>query len=95
MPDIFVHIDAEDYDAWLKVHNELAEYRRGYGIEDGPLYRGIDEPNTALFHARVEDVERAMEWFRSDTLRAASPRATVTGRTYYVAEPREPGPADT
>ena len=90
MHDLFVRIEAENYDAWRRVHDELAPHRREYGIEDGPLYRGIEEPTTAIFHARVEDVERAMEWFRSDTLRAASPRATVTARTYYLAEPREP-----
>ena len=91
MRDLFVRIQAEDYDAWLRVHSELAPYRREYGIEDGPLYRGIDDPETAIFHARVQDVDRAMEWFRSDTLREASPRATVTGRTYFLAEPHDPG----
>lgn len=90
MPDIFIRIEAEDYDAWLTVHRELAPYRREYGIEDGPIYRGIDEPNTALFHARTDDLARAMEWFRSDTLKAAGRRATVTRRTYHVGEPHEP-----
>ena len=91
MPEIFIRIEAEDYDAWLAVHRELAPYRRQYGIEDGPIYRGTDEPSTPLFHARTDDLQRAREWFRSDPLKAAGTRATVTRRTYRVDEPYEPG----
>lgn len=90
MPDLFIRIEAQDYDAWLQVHNELAPERRRYGIEDGPIYRALDTPNAALFHARTDDLSRAMEWFRSDVLKKASPRATVTRRTYHVAEPYDP-----
>jgi hypothetical protein len=90
MHDIFVWIEVESYDAWLAVHRELAPHRREHGIEDGPIYRGIDEPQTALFHARAKDLDRAWEWFRSDTLKAASPRATVTARTYHVGRLYDP-----
>ena len=48
MHDLFVRIEAENYDAWRRVHDELAPHRREYGIEDGPLYRGIDEPDAVV-----------------------------------------------
>ena len=90
MQDLFVRIEATSYDAWLRVHHELVEHRRRHGIEDVAVYRETHTPGSALFHARAEDVERAMEWFRSDTLREAGVRATVTGRSYYLAQPFDP-----
>lgn len=93
MQDVMIRIEAEDYDAWLKTHYEHVGDRRAHGIEDGPVYRDVDDPNAALFHIRVEDMARAMEWFGSDTFKAASKRATVTGREFYLAERRERSPA--
>ncbi len=55
---------------------------------DGPAYRDLENPNAALFHIRVEDMDRAMGWFQSDTFKDASRRAKVTGRTFYEAHPR-------
>jgi hypothetical protein len=53
-----------------------------------PAYRDLENPNAALFHIQVEDVDRAMGWSQSNTFRAATQQAKVTGRTFYDAHPR-------
>jgi hypothetical protein len=81
-----IRIEMDDYDRWLATHYDHAADRQQYGMEDGPVYRDIDNPNAALFHIRTRDVERAMQWFKSDTFREATRRATVRDREFYVAE---------
>jgi hypothetical protein len=59
-----------------------------YGITDGPAYRDLEDPGTALFHLSVEDMDTAMGWFRSDTFKEATRLAKVTGRRFYLAQPQ-------
>ena len=59
-----------------------------YGITDGPAYQDLTTDGAALFHIRVEDVDTAMQWFRSDTFKDASKLAKVTGRRFYLAQPQ-------
>jgi len=93
MPDIMIRIEAQDYDAWLRTHYDHVEDRRGYGMTDGPVYRDIDNPNAALFHIHVEDdLDRAMQWFRTETFKEATKRATVVGRDFYLAEKQQRRP---
>ena len=86
MTDIMIRVEAEDYDAWLKTHYDHVEDRHSYGMTDGPVYRDIDNPNAALFHIHAENLDRAMQWFRTDTFKEATKRATVIGRDFYLAE---------
>ena len=88
MQDILIRIETDDFTAWAEQHYLHASNRATYGIEDGPAYRDMDNPNAALFHIRTEDVDRAMGWFQSDTFRAATKLAKVTGRSFYDAQPR-------
>jgi hypothetical protein len=39
-----------------------------------------------MFHIRTENLERAMQWFRSDVFKEATQRATVRGREFYIAD---------
>ena len=48
----------------------------------------MDNPNAALFHIKTDHMDRAMEWFKSDTFKEASRLAKVTGRTFYLAQPQ-------
>jgi hypothetical protein len=89
---IMIRVEAEDYDAWLKTHYDHVEDRHSYGMTDGPVYRDIDNPNAALFHIHVENLDRAMQWFRTDTFKEATKRATVVGRDFYLAEKQQPRP---
>ena len=88
MQDILIQIETDDFAAWEEQHNLHAANRASYGIEDGPAYRDLNNPNAAMFHIRFEDMERAMGWFQSDTFKAATKLAKVTGRTLYDARPR-------
>ena len=83
-----IRIETDDFAAWEEQHYLHAGNRATYGIEDGPAYRDLENPNAALFHIRTEDVDRAMGWFQSDTFRAATKLAKVTGRSFYDAQPR-------
>ena len=85
MQDILIRIETDDFAAWEEQHYLHA------GIEDGPAYRDLGNPNAALFHIRTGDVDRAMGWFESDTFRAATKLAKVTGRSFYDAQPRSRG----
>ena len=88
MQDIMIRIEMRDYEAWLQTHYDFVEERKRYGITDGPVYKDTSTPNAALFHIRAEDLDRAMQWFASDTFKEATKRATVTGRQFYLAQKR-------
>ena len=92
MQDIMIRIETDDFEAWKTQHYLHVQNRLSYGITDGPAYQDMDNPNAALFHIKTDDMDLAMEWFRSDTFKEASRLAKVTGRTFYLAQPqtREP-----
>ncbi len=88
MQDIMIRIETEDFEAWKAQHYLHADNRSKYGITDGPAYRDLDSPNGALFHITVDDMDTAMQWFQSDTFKEATKLAKVTGRTFYLAQPK-------
>ena len=88
MQDVLIRIETDDFAAWEEQHYAHAGNRATYGIHDGPAYRDLENPHAAQFHIRVEDLDRAMGWFQSDTFKDATKRAKVTGRTFYLAHPR-------
>jgi hypothetical protein len=88
MQDIMIRIETEDFEAWKAQHYLHANNRSKYGITDGPAYRDLDSPNGALFHITVDDMDTAMQWFQSDTFKEATKLAQVTGRTFYLAQPK-------
>ena len=77
------HARHHDPDRDQRLH---AQNRTRYGITDGPAYQDLDNPGGALFHIRVDDIDTAMAWFRSDTFKQASKLAKVTGRSFYLAQ---------
>jgi hypothetical protein len=89
MQPMLIRIEMPDDEAWLKTHDEHAADRQSYAIIDGPLYRDIDTPHAALFRISTENLDRAMQWFGSETFKQAIRRATVTGREFYLAQKRE------
>ena len=96
MQDIMIRIETDDFEAWKEQHYLHAGNRARYGITDGPAYRDLDNPNAALFHIEVEDLDTAMQWFASDTFIQATRLARVTGRSFYLAQPQarsQPAPA--
>ena len=89
MQDIMIRIETDDFEAWKEQHYLHAANRSTYGIHDGPAYQDLDNPKAALFHIHVDDLDTAMLWFKSDTFREATKLAKVTGRSFYLAAPRE------
>jgi len=48
----------------------------------------MENPNAALFHIKTDDMDRAMQWFKTDTFKDATGLAKVTGRIFFLAEPK-------
>jgi hypothetical protein len=90
MSDILVRVETQDFDAWLKTVKDTVADRGSYGISDAHIYRDTENPNAALFHLRVDDEGRAMEWFRSARFQEVSKMARITGREFYFGEKRDP-----
>jgi hypothetical protein len=88
MQDIMIRIETDDFEAWKAQHYLHADDRAAFGISDGPAYQDIDNPNAALFHIRTDDMDRAMQWFKSDIFKEASRLAKVSGRVFYLAQPQ-------
>ena len=53
---------------------------------DGPTYRDVDNPNAALIHTCVEDLDRAVPWLQSDASQEVTTRATIRRRDIYLVE---------
>jgi len=53
-------------------HDLHARNRTPYGITDGQAYQDLDNPGAAAFHIRADDIDTAMAWFRSDTMKHPS-----------------------
>ena len=88
MHDIMIRIETDDFEAWKEQHYAHAHNRSRYGITDGQAYQDLDNPNAALFHISVDDMDTAMQWFQSDTFKQATRLAKVTGRSFYLAQPQ-------
>ena len=85
---IIIRVTPEKYDDWFKEHSAHQEARRDYGMTDGPVYRDERDPNVALVHLNIEDLDRAMEWFKSDLFREAARSAGKVQREIWNGETR-------
>ncbi len=90
---IIIRVEPEDYDTWFEAHSSQEEARLDYGMTDGPFYRDANNPNIALVHLNVENLERAMEWFKSDAFQMANQRAGKVQREVWIGELRGAPPA--
>ena len=81
-----IRVMPENYDAWLSAHNAGEAARLEYGIEEGPLYRDVKDPNVALVTFHVEDVERALGWFQDERFKTAMKGCGKVRRELYVGE---------
>ena len=82
---IILRVTPEDYDTWYPQHAGQEEARKAYGMTDGPFYRDEANPNIALVHLNVEDMDRAMQWFKSDEFQGAAARAGKVDREIWIA----------
>jgi heme-degrading monooxygenase HmoA len=89
MIDFLTRLEVADFDTWLAVHFDNAASRRSYGMVDGPVYRDIANPNAVMIHTRVEDLDRARQWFQSEASREVGERATIVRRQLYLAQEQQ------
>ena len=89
MPHLMGRVEVADFDTWRRTHLENSRNREAFGMVDGPIYRDINNPNAVLVHTIAEDMDRAAQWFQTDTFREASRRSTALRREFYVAEKQE------
>jgi hypothetical protein len=48
----------------------------------GPRTRTSTTPTPPWFHIKTDDMDRAMQWFKTDTFKEATRLAKVTGRCF-------------
>ena len=85
---IIIRVGPQNFDIWRKEHDGQQEARLAYGITDGPFYHDERNPDTVLVHLNVENLDRAMEWFKSDAFREAAQRAGNVQREIWIAQKR-------
>ena len=86
---IFIRVTAtaENYQNWEDTHNSCEDARKEFGITDGPFYKDAKDANSALVHLVVEDMDRAMGWFKDPRFAAANAKVTLVGdRELYFAD---------
>ena len=83
---IIIRVIPENFDIWRKEHDGQQDARLAYGITDGPFYLDEHDPNVALLHLDVENLDRAMEWFKSDAFREAVKRADSAQREIWIGK---------
>ena len=88
---IFIRVTAAEnaYQTWEDAHNSCREAREEFGITDGPFYKDDADPNSALVHLVVEDMDRAMGWFKDPRFSEANAKVSLVGpRELYFAKQR-------
>ncbi|MEZ4703442.1 MAG: hypothetical protein R2834_24140 [Rhodothermales bacterium] len=86
---IIIRVIPEDFDSWRKEHDDARDARLAYGITDGPFYRDERDTHVALVHLNVENLDRAMEWFKSDAFREGVKRAGGVQREIWIGKKLE------
>lgn len=86
---IMIRVTPEDFEQWLEAHNSCRGFRSEYGMSDGPVYRDAADPNVALVHLDIEDVDRAVQWFKSPEFIEASRRAGKVRRDIWISERKQ------
>lgn len=84
---IMIRVKAENYESWYREHSGQEQARLAYGITDGPFYRDSADPNAALVHLDVQELDQAMGWFKSEAFRSAAGRVIGSvQREMWIAE---------
>lgn len=89
MTALMIRITPKEFEPWKEAHFGSESLRAEYGITEGPFYRDDDNPGTALVTLYVEDLDRAMEWFKSEEFKGVNERGNYPDREFWVAEKRD------
>ena len=83
----------ENFDFWRDVHDRTKALRLEYGIREGPLFRGVSDPDQFVFRLDVEDLAQAMECFKLDAMQETTRQTPVHDAEFWIAHKRK-GRAD-
>jgi len=50
------------------------------------MYRDVNNPNAVVIHTRVDDIDRARQWFQSEASHEVTFGATIRGRDISFVE---------
>lgn len=82
---ILIRVVPENFSQWRNAHDECRVARLDYGMTDGPVYRDETDPNTVLVHLNVENMDKAMGWFKDERFKAGVQRAGKVSREFMFA----------
>lgn len=77
MTTTFVLHKVQDYGAWRKVYDDVADMQKAGGVIDKAVYQSSEDPNTVLVMHRFASANQARAFFDNPDLRAAMGRAGV------------------
>jgi len=79
MATIVVRHKVADYKKWKPVFDEHEKVRREFGWTTHSIHRDAENPDLIVIIGRVKDINRAKEFTRSESLKAAVIKAGVQG----------------
>lgn len=86
MHHLMVRVVSPSFENWRKAVDYASGSMAEYGITAWRIYRDDDQPNAGLADFTVDEVSRAMEFFRTPIFQEANKMAAVIEREFYVAE---------
>ena len=75
---LIVQHTVRDYETWKTAFDEHESVRTKFGFSGHSLYRDADDPNKVTLALKNDSRERAQEFLRDPSLRAAMERGGVT-----------------
>ena len=87
MPELMARVETEDFQTWLVNHRSQSAARAAYGMEDGPIYRDIEDPDAAFVQIHTKDLARAREWFLTEEFARSTEKAGVVHRDFFTVDP--------
>lgn len=77
---VMIKHHVKDFDAWMKVYDgEGPDKRKGFGLQDRAIARGIDDPNTVYITFVINDMDKAKARMNSPELKKLMTDAGVDG----------------
>ena len=75
---IVIRLNVADFDNWLNVFNEYADFRARSGVKGEDAYQSSDDPNDLIVVAHLDSLEDARALISSDELKAAMQKVGAT-----------------
>ena len=77
---MLIEHQVKDFDTWKGGYLAHDSMRQAYGITQGSLGRGLEDPNTVVVVSKISDIAKAKEFASSPDLKEAMEKAGVVGK---------------